>query len=91
MRAGHLEEFVVKLGNQETGQGAQPLGNPLPPPLGVIEVIHAAAAGTLVAQRKWILIIVSVEDGQDVQPFEKRLKYTYESIAFNDGDLEGTT
>ena len=91
VRAGHLKEFVVELGNQETGQGAQPRGNPLPPPLGVIEVIHVASTGTLVAWRKWILIIVPVEDGQDTQPFEKRLKYTYDSIAFNDDDLEGMT
>ena len=65
VRAGHLKEFVVELGNQETGQGAQPRGNPLPPHLGVIEVIHVASTGTLVAWRKWILIVVPMEDGQD--------------------------
>ena len=43
------------------------------------------------ARRKWILTVVLVKDGQDAQPFEKRLKYTHESIAFNDDDLEGMT
>ena len=61
------------------------------PLLGVIEVIHVASMGTLVTQRKGVLTVVPMENGQDKQPFEKRLKYTRESITFNDDDLEGMT
>jgi len=46
VKAGYLKEFVVDPRNQEAGQGAWPRGNPLPPPLGVIEVIHAAPRGS---------------------------------------------
>ena len=55
MRSGHLKEFVLKPRGQETGQNARPLGNPLPPSLGVIEVIHATSRDTLVTQRKGVL------------------------------------
>ncbi|XP_075655132.1 uncharacterized protein LOC142625339 [Castanea sativa] len=41
VKAGHLKKFLVEAGNQETGQGDRLRRNPLPPPLGVIEVIHA--------------------------------------------------
>ena len=83
--------FVVKPRNQETAQGTQPRGNPFLPPLGVIEVIHVASTGTLVTQRKGVLTVVPMENGQDEQPFEKRLSYTRESITSNDNDLEGMT
>ena len=42
VKAGHLKEFIVEPRNQETGQGTRPWGNPLPPPLGVIEIIYTA-------------------------------------------------
>ena len=42
VRSGHVKEFVVEPRTQDTRQGSQPRGNPLSPPLGVIEVIHAA-------------------------------------------------
>ena len=77
--------------NQKAGQGAQPKGNPLPPPLGVIEVIHAASRGTLVTWRKGLLTVVPIESCQDEQSSEKKMKYTWEPIAFNDDNLEGTT
>ena len=48
VRLGHLKEFVLEPKSQETGQSAKPRGNPPPPSLGVIEVIHAASRGTLV-------------------------------------------
>ncbi|XP_075649694.1 uncharacterized protein LOC142620166 [Castanea sativa] len=37
VKAGYLKEFVVDPINQDVGQGDWPQGNPLPPPLGVIE------------------------------------------------------
>ena len=76
--------------NQETGQGIRPWGNPLPPPLGVIEAIHTASRGTLVTRRKGVLVVAPVESCWDEQPSEKKLKYTREPIVFNDDNLEGT-
>ncbi|XP_075655043.1 uncharacterized protein LOC142625238 [Castanea sativa] len=37
VKTGHLKEFLVETGNQETGQADRLRRNPLPPPLGVIE------------------------------------------------------
>ena len=90
VNAGYLKEFVVDSGNQGTGQCTQQRGNPLPPPLGVIEVIHSAPRGTTTARRKRVLAVVLVEDCLGKQPAEKKLKFTREPIAFNDDDLEGT-
>ena len=70
---GYLKEFVVDLRNQEAGQGTQPRGNLLPPPLGVIEVIYATSRGTLVTKRRRVL----VESCSDEQPSEKKLKFTW--------------
>ena len=54
-KVGYLKEFVMDLKNQETGQGAWLRGNPLPPLLGVIEVIHAASRGTIATKRRRVL------------------------------------
>ena len=61
MKARYLKEFVVDSGNRGTGQGAQQKGNPLSPPLGVIEVVHAALKGIAVAKGKGVLTVVDVE------------------------------
>ena len=45
VKAGYLKELVVDPENQVTEQGAMCRGNPLPPPLRVIEVIYAAPKG----------------------------------------------
>ena len=37
VKVGYLKEFVVEPKNLEAKQGARRGGNPLPPPLGVIE------------------------------------------------------
>ena len=42
VKAEHLKEFVLEPGNQGLELGAQQRGNPVPPPLGTIEVIHAS-------------------------------------------------
>ena len=89
MRSRHLKEFVLEHRNQETEQNARPRGNPLPPPLGVIEVIHAASRGTLVTRRKGVRTMVPVESCRDEQPSVKRVNYGRGPIAFNDEDLEG--
>ncbi|XP_030945867.1 uncharacterized protein LOC115970367 [Quercus lobata] len=90
VKAGYLKIFVVDPRNQDAEQGTQPQGNPLPPPLGVIEVIHTASRGTLVSKRRGVLTVVPIEGCLGEQPSEKMLKPTREPIAFNDDDLEGT-
>lgn len=52
VKAGYLKEFVVDPRNKEAGQGARPRRNPLPPPLGVIEVIHVVPRGTQMSRRR---------------------------------------
>ena len=89
VKMGYLKEFVVDPMNQETEQGARPRGNPLPPLLGVIEVIHTAPRGTQIFGKREVLAMASTESYAGEQPPEKKLKYTREPIAFNDDDLEG--
>ncbi|XP_075665402.1 uncharacterized protein LOC142635073 [Castanea sativa] len=90
VKVGYLKEFVVDPRNQDAGQGTRPQGNPLPPLLGVIEVIHVASRGTVVSGKRGVLTVVPVEGCPGKQPSEKKLKLTPEPIAFNDDDLEGT-
>ena len=74
VKAGYLKEFVVEPGNRGTGQGAQQKRNPLPPPLGVIEVIHATPRGTTMARRRGVLTVALVENCSGEQPLEKKMK-----------------
>ncbi|XP_030936220.1 uncharacterized protein LOC115961367 [Quercus lobata] len=90
VRVGYLKEFVVDSGNQGTRQGAQQRGNPFLPPLGVIEVIHAAPRGTVVTRRKGVLTVVPIKDCLGKKSFEKKMKFAREPITFNNDDLEGT-
>ena len=61
MKAIYLKEFVVDSGNWGADHGAQQKGNPLPPPLGVIDVIHAAPKGMTIT-RRGVLIVAPVEN-----------------------------
>ena len=87
---GYLKMSVAGPRNQEAEQGTRPWGNPFPLLLGVIEVIHATSRGTLVTRKRRALAVVPVEGCQDEQPSKKDLKFTWEPIAFNDDNLEGT-
>ena len=89
MKVGYLKEFVLDFGNKGTGQGAQQRGNPLPSPLGVIEVIHAAPRSAAVT-KKGAFIIVPIENYLDEKPLEKKMKVAREPFAFNDDNQEGT-
>ena len=89
MKVGYLKEFVMDPRSQEVRQGTRSHGNPLPPPWGVIEVTHTAPKGSQVSKRRGVLTVVSTEGSTGDQPSKKKLKYTWEPIAFNDDDLEG--
>ena len=65
-------------------------GEPSPTPLGIIEVIHAAPRGTTATRRRGVLAVVPTGECSGEQPTEKKLKFTWEPIAFNDNDLKGT-
>ena len=83
-KAGYLKEFVVDSADQNSGQGVQQRRNPLPPPLGVIEVIHAAPRGTTAAKR---VLTMACTEGE---PPEKKMKVGRLTISFGEEDLQGT-
>ena len=61
--------------------------------MGEIEVIHATPKGSQVSKRgrgEGLLAVVSAESSMGEQPSNKKLKYTWEPIAFDDNDVEGT-
>ena len=70
--------------DRDAGQGVQQKRNPLPPPLGVIEVIHAAPRGTAAAKG---VLTVACTKGESP---EKRMKIGRLTISFSEEDLEGT-
>ncbi|XP_050268382.1 uncharacterized protein LOC126712895 [Quercus robur] len=84
VKAGYLKEFVVDSVDRDAGQGVQQKRNPLPPPLGVIEVIHAAPRD--VDATKGVLAVACAEGESP----EKRMKVGRLIISFDDEDLEGT-
>ena len=89
VKARHLKEFVLDSGDRVSGQDTQQRGNPLPPPVGVIKVIHAAPEGFIVGRRKGVLTVVLVESRLNDQSPEKKMRFAQEPIAFNDDNLEG--
>ena len=88
MKAGHLKEFMVEFGKRGVGLGAQQKRNPLPPPLGVIEVIHVTPRGTNAVGSR-VLVVASTGDYLENQQPVKKMKSQSEPIAFDDEDLEG--
>ena len=73
VKARHLKEFVVELGNRGPGLGAQQKGNPVLPPLGVIEVIHALPKGMNTAKMR-VFTVAFIGDFPEGQPSTKRMK-----------------
>ena len=67
VKGGHLKEFVLDSGGRVAGQDTRQRGNPLRPPVGVIEVIHASLEGLIAERRKRVLTIVPVEGHSDVR------------------------
>ena len=81
---------MLDSGDRIAGQDTQQRGNPLPPPVGVIEVIHVAPGKPISGRRKGVLTIVPVEDNPDLQLPGKKMKFAREPISFDDDNLEGT-
>ncbi|XP_075645887.1 uncharacterized protein LOC142617080 [Castanea sativa] len=91
VKAEHLKEFLVETRNQETGQANRLRRNPLSPPLGVIEVIHAVPRGIRAPTTRGVLVVVLAEGYAGEQYPGKKSRYTRQPTAFDDDDLEGTT
>ena len=81
---------MLDSGDRIARQDTRQRGNPLPPPVGVIEVIHVAPGKPISGRRKGVLTIVPVEDNPDLQLPGKKMKFAREPISFDDDDLEGT-
>ena len=79
----------MESGNRGAGLGAQQKGNPFPPPLGVIVVIHAVPRGTNIARMR-VSVVASTGNFLENQPPAKKMKSQLEPITFDDEDLEGT-
>ena len=90
VKAGHLKEFVLDSRDRVAGQDTRQRGSPLPPPVGVIEVIYVALEKHIAGRRKGVLTVVPVEGNSDVQSPGKKMKFAWEPIIFDDDDLEGT-
>ena len=90
VKAGHLKDFVLDSGDRITGQDTRQRGNPLPPLVGVIEVIHVALEKLVAGRKKGVLTVVPVECNLDLQLPGKKMKFAQELMSFNDDDLEGT-
>ncbi|XP_030964027.1 uncharacterized protein LOC115985200 [Quercus lobata] len=88
VKAGHLKDFVLDLGDRVVEQDTRPRGNPLPPLVGVIEVIHVALEKLIVGRRKGVLIMVPVEGNPGLHSPGKRMKFAREPVSFDDDDLE---
>ena len=84
VKVGYMKEFVVDSVDRDARQGVQQKRNPLPPPLGVIEVIHAAPRDAAVAKG-----VLAVACAKGESP-EKRMKVGRLTISFDEEDLEGT-
>ena len=64
----------MDLGDRDTRQGAQQRGNPPPPPLGVIKVIHAASRDVAMTGSRRVLTVAPVGSCLGKQPLEKKMK-----------------
>ena len=80
---------MLDSGYKIVGQDTRQRGNTLPPPVGVIEVIHVTPGKPIFGRRKGVLTIVPVEDNPDLQLPGKKMKFAREPISFDDDNLGG--
>ena len=90
-RTRHLKEFVAAPKGSTAGQTSRKQGNTLPPPLRVIDDIHATSIATSLSRCKGTMSVTSVKDSKDNDQPGKRSKLSREPIEFKDENLEGTT
>nr|POE55396.1 hypothetical protein CFP56_58051 [Quercus suber] len=87
-----LEEFLVEQRGLDASQGSESRGNwACPPPLGIIEVIHALSRGMSFRERKGVLRVTSTSEVDSRNRTEKKLKRTLVLITFDEVDFEGIT
>lgn len=89
VKVGHLKEFMVGQGGSTTGKTSGNRGNVLPPPLLIIEVIHAASISMRASCKKEVLSITPQQELEAGCRPEKRLRSNKELITFGHDDLEG--
>lgn len=90
VKAWPLKEVVVGQGGVSAGQGlGSRRNNPLPPPLGIIEVIHTTLIGVSVSRRKDILSVVTPPKAGAMDRPEKKLRRISIPIIFGEVVLEG--
>ena len=88
VKAGLLKEFLVGQGGGNVGQGSSGRNDrALPPPLGIIEVIHATSRGISWSSQRGVLSVVSSFEVDDKGWLEKKLRRAITLITFS--DLEG--
>ena len=90
VKVRHLKDFVLDSGDRIAGQDTRQRGNPLPPLVGVIEVIHIALEKLVAGRRKGVLTVAPVEGNPDEQSSGKKMKFARKPISFDNDDLEGT-
>ena len=81
---------MLDSGDRVVGQDTRQRGNPFPPPVGVIEVIHVASKKLIVGRRKGVLTVVPVEGNPGIQSPGKKMKFAREPVSFDNDDLKGT-
>ena len=88
VKSGHLKEFVVDQEGVSAGQGSRNRSNnTLPPPLGIIEVIHATSMGISVSHQKGVLSVVTPPEANATNRPEKRLRRTSIPIIFYEASM----
>ena len=88
VKSGHLKEFVVDQEGVSAGQGSRNRSNnTLPPPLGIIEVIHATFMGISVSRQKGVLSVVTPPEANATNRPEKRLRRTSIPIIFYEASM----
>ena len=71
MKSRHLKEFVAAQEGRTIRQTSRNRGNTLPPPLRVIEVIHAASIGMSFSRHKGFLSVTLVKGARTTIGQEK--------------------
>ena len=92
VKVGHLKEFLVSQEGANVGQGSGSRNNrALPPPLGIVEVIHATFRGINLNSWRGVLSMVIPSKAEASNRPNKRPWRAFVRITFSEADLEGTS